>query len=138
MAGVDTMPIYDVVDEFRKACVTGNVIVGERSIGGRLRYMRPVIDWTRVHVIDFGYMFNIGSDRPEALRTEDVEILRQPVMLHGIHLAYPNMLFIERVGPPVTPMLYASYLYDTDDGLVVQYYARQRAWHQWVGLRGHL
>lgn len=138
---IDALPLYAIVDQFRTACATSRVMdttttmaVLRRALrtGGRVRpntfpSFNPNLPWDELHVIDFGYMFNVGSGRDETLTDEEVGILRRPVLDHGIHLAYPHMLFVERTAavpgiPNTHSAVFLTYVCEEPAGVRMQFF----------------
>jgi hypothetical protein len=137
---VDAMPLSDLIDEFRTACITAKVVDGDiiaqaAGLKGRgtpsIRTLKPEIDFDHCHALDFGYMFNIGGDKPEVLSDADVVVLQQTILRQGVHLPYPKMLFVERTSYGGSK-LFITYVYGAPDGAInLEYYIKDAAWDNW-------
>jgi hypothetical protein len=129
---IDTMPLHDLIDEFRKDCGTAQVLTCQMlNDSMKIRRIKPQIDFDHCHVIDFGYLFNAGSGLPETLTEAEALALKQPIIEHGVSLAYPQMLLVERTRIDRS-ILFITYVYQNRDGIVMEYYIRDMAQKHWV------
>jgi hypothetical protein len=127
---LDAMPLHDVIDDFRRECGTAQVldIHGARC--------KPEIDFDHCHALDFGYLFNTDSGKPETLTEDEALALKQPVIDHGISLAYPRMLLVERTCVQ-RRNLFITYVYGRNDATTMKYYIKDENIKHWVKV-GHV
>ena len=87
-------------------------------------------------------MFNVGSGKPETLTPNEISLLQKPIVAHGINLAYPKMLFVERVSavncspraaqyPPI-PMLFITAVSRDKDFILFRYFMKREPIRHWV------
>ena len=150
---IDTTPLYDLIDDFRSDCTLGRVLNGcmDRTIAlhmekyraghaaaplprGVSKYVKTAIDFDACHVLDFGYLFNVGSDK--ALVETEVAAIKDSILNHGISLAYPKMLLVERT-EYVTSRLFVTYVYEKNNLIAMEYYTKDRDEKYWVKV-GHI
>ena len=149
MKQIDTTPLYDLVDDFRSDCALARVIDGcldktmlerwrtsgdTRGIGKRIK---PTIDFDGCHVLDFGYMFNVGADNhPDVFTEEEVQKIKEPVIRHGVSLAFPKMLLVERTSYTES-RLFLTYVYEKNDKVALEYYYKDGTLKHWAKF-GHV
>ena len=126
MRPIDETPLYTLVDEFRKDCMGARVLNGcmDTEIGrplprGVSKYAKTAIDFNACHVLDFGYLFNVGSGKPDTLAETEVMAIKEHVLRHGVSLAYPKMLLVERTSW-VDSRIFITYVYETNDSVTVE------------------
>ena len=147
---IDETPLYDLIDDFRKDCMLARVLNGcmDAAIAQRLqaglslppgvsRYAKNVaIDFDACHVLDFGYLFNVGSGKPDTLAETEVAAIKEHILDHGISLAYPKMLLVERTSV-AERRLFITSVYEKNGQITVEYYCKDRDEKHWIKV-GHL
>ena len=129
----DEKPIHYITDDFRRECAGGRI--GFPYYNGVLQRCAPNIDFDHCHVIDFGYIVDIGGAHPETLSAEEATVLKEP-LFSGAVLAYPRMLFINRISRKI-PTILISHVYRKNGFIAMEYYIRDGKMNHWVKI-GHV
>ena len=143
MRQIDTLPLYDLIDDFRKDCALAKVLDAsldatstERILAGgsvRVRDVNPNIDFDACHVLDFGYLFNVGATQENvgAFTEEEVLKIKEPIIRHGVSLAYPKMLLVERTSYTES-RLFITHVYEKNGRVSLEYYYKDDTLKHWA------